>query len=165
MHSIVLHEYIPLKKQYDNRGGLSERILKQRLEQQGWIVWKSALIGFWESADPNVERKNAKLHELLDPETREWLEYMNAVHHGLPDYICYRAGKWKFVECKLGHEQLNKNQRKCIPKLKGRGFHVEVHKLVEDCTKTRAALVQLGTREKKILEKQMVIRVQRGAAA
>jgi hypothetical protein len=111
---------------------------------------------------PSVRRKYERLLQLLVEDFAEQLEvlqYLCAIHHGIPDYLCYRKkdGKkeWKFVECKLMHEQLLPGQKACIPKLQQMGFHVEVHKLIDYRTKTRRAGVDLKTGTKKILEKQM----------
>ncbi len=88
----------------------------------------------------------------------ELLQYWSFVHHGLPDYACFRNGEFLFVECKLGHEQLSTLQKKCIGKLQNLGFTVEVHKLVEDCTKRREATVELLTGFTWVLEKQTTLR-------
>lgn len=84
----------------------------------------------------------------------DYLSYMSTVNHGMPDYICYHPHlkQLKFVECKLGHEQLSVRQIQTIHKLQDKGLQVEVHKLVEPCTKTRKAKVNLLTKKKKVLE-------------
>ncbi len=75
----------------------------------------------------------------------------------MPDLVCYNPAlkQFKFVECKLGHEGLSDRQVVTIQRLQEEGFQVEIHKLVEECTKTRKAEVNLVTKEKKILEKEM----------
>jgi DNA polymerase-2 len=154
----VKHVYVPIRKKFESYGGVSEKELRKRLGKQGWIVWKSALINIIndEEVYPNVRRKYEKLHGLLD-DRLEMLRYICHVHHGLPDFICYRNGIFKFVECKLGHEQLSDSQKKCIPKLIDMGFDVEVHKLVHDCTKTRIADVNLKYQIKNVVEKQTAV--------
>jgi hypothetical protein len=111
---------------------------------------------------PSVRRKYEKLLELLTADYGEHLEhlqYICTVHHGIPDYLCYRCkdGKkeWKFVECKLIYEQLSERQKTCIEKLSAMGFRVEVHKLIDHRTKTRRADVDVRSGKKKVKEKQM----------
>lgn len=159
----VRHLFIPYHRSYANKRGLSEKILRRSLEKQGWIVWRGGIIGITKEADvyPNVRRKYELLHEMMEEHREgmiEELEYLCKVHHGMPDFLCFRRGVWKFVECKLGHEQLSSRQKHCIRKLQHMGFTIEVHKLVEDCTKTRKADVNLDTGEKEIIEKQLRIK-------
>ena len=104
-----------------------------------------------------VKKKYGKFTELMHkqkPGMMDNLLYLNEVHHGLPDFVCYRQGQFKFIECKLRHEQLSKAQKKCIRRLQKLGFEVEVHKLVDKGTKARAAAVDLSDGEKIILERQ-----------
>jgi len=162
LYSKVYHVYVPMARKYKKRQGLSERQLKKRLEQQGWTVWRGGAINIvrYGGLYPNVKRKYEVLCKVLEehrPGTCEYLQYLCSVHHGMPDFICYRSGKFKFVECKLGHEQLSHRQKACIRRLKGLGFTVEVHKFVDHCTKTRRAIVDLRDGSKSILEKQMTL--------
>ncbi|MDD9954176.1 MAG: VRR-NUC domain-containing protein [Candidatus Woesearchaeota archaeon] len=159
---LVPHVFIP-NTSNARRRGLSERMIKKRLERDGWLVWRGSLVGAHkdESRYPNVRRKYAILHELLEqhhPDKISTLEYMCYVHHGIPDLLCFRKSLFKFVECKLGHEQLSQRQKTCIRKLQELGFPVEVHKLVDDCTKTRRATIDLHSGEKIIHEKQERLR-------
>lgn len=159
--TIVRHVFVPMNKRYDERRGLSERVLRQRLERHGWTVWRSASIGAHKNPEawPNVRRKYAALHDLLSSQWNpDELEYLARVHHGLPDFLCHRRKEWKFVECKLGHEQLSERQKTCIRRLQHLGFLVEVHKLAEPCTKLREAVVTLETGEKIVREKQLRIK-------
>lgn len=80
---------------------------------------------------------------------------MSSVHHGMPDLLAFRDGKFKFIECKFGHEQLRETQRKCIDKLLSMGFDVEVHKIVRPTTKARIVEEDLATKKKVVREKQM----------
>jgi hypothetical protein len=159
----VTHIYVPMRRQFLERRGLAERELKARLERQGWTVWRGDLIGILrreEEVYPNVRKKYELLAALLAkrrPDLQEELEYLAAIHHGLPDFLCHRLGEFKLVECKLGHEQLSEAQRRCIPKLQAMGFAVEVHKLVETCTKVRAAEVDITTGRKSVRERQLTI--------
>lgn len=155
--------FIPIKKVYRSRRGLSERQLRKRLEKQSWTVWRGNLINIIRDKGiyPNIKRKYSLLCTLLEkyhPGKLEYLQYLCEVHHGLPDFICFRNGVFKFVECKLGYESLSKQQKRCIPKLQALGFSVEVHKLVEQCTKTRLAIVNLSTGQKNIKERQMMLK-------
>ncbi len=155
--------FFPYRGDYPDKRGLSEKLLRRRLENNGWTIWRGGLIGAQDEYDiyPNVRRKYQLLEELLEgfrPGTYEELKFLAKVHHGMPDFICFRKGVFLFVECKYGHEQLSIRQKHCIRKLKQLGFVVEVHKLVENCTKTRKAMIILETGEKKILNKQLRIK-------
>ncbi|MFH0978387.1 MAG: DNA polymerase domain-containing protein [Candidatus Woesearchaeota archaeon] len=155
----VRHVFVPMQKQYSERQGLSERILARRLIKQGWSVWRGGLINIVNKDDlyPNVRKRYEKLNSLLfkhRPDLLDYLHYLCDVHHGMPDFICFRNGVFKFVECKLGHEQLSVRQKKCIAKLQEIGFVVEVHKLVESCTKARIAQVNLAEGTKVVFERQ-----------
>jgi len=145
---LVKFIYVPIAKKYKSNRGLSERLIRKRLEGEGWEVWRG---GFLHAPRmevyPNVLKKYKRLEHLIDPATLDHLQYLCVVHHGMPDFLCYRDG-FKFVECKLGHEQLSKVQKLCIPLLKKLGFPVEVHKMVFDCTKDRVALVNIKNGKK-----------------
>jgi hypothetical protein len=167
----LTYVYIPLSRLQKSRRGLSEKLLKRRLEKNGWQVWRGGFIHASRKTElyPNVERAYKNLAALLEkhkPGALELLQYLSVVHHGMPDYICFRNKEFKFVECKLAHEQLQESQKKCIPKLLQLGFSVEVHTLVDPCTKARGAVVDLETGEKIIHDTQLTIaRSLRQAAA
>jgi DNA polymerase-2 len=146
---------IPITKPYTDYAGLSERIIKKRLEAHGWKTWRAGLIGIEteEEIYPCIRRKYAQLRQLL-AEKYELLHYLNRIHHGMPDYICYRNRVFKFVECKLGYERLSTKQKKCITKLQKAGHTVEVHRLVHEQTKTRLAIVNLQSWKKRVIERQ-----------
>ena len=154
--------FIPHRNFPANRRGYSEKVIRRRLEKQRWTVWRGGIIGcHTEDVYPNVQRKYQLLQELLDehrPGLVDELTYLAKVHHGMPDFFCFRKGEWKFVECKLGHEQLSNRQKHCARKLQELGFRVEVHKLAEDCTKTRKARWNLDTGEKIVVQKQLRIK-------
>lgn len=159
--TVIPFLYIPRTRPFKSNKGLSEKRLKRRLEKQGWMTWKTSAINITREAEiyPNVKKKYEKLNYLLEkhhPNTLEYLQYIAAVHHGLPDFICFK-GYFKFVECKRNHEPLSNRQKICIEKLRKLGFVVEVHKLVEAPTKTRLALINIHTNEKDIREKQLTI--------
>lgn len=156
----VLTVYVPMRNYpYKTRRGLAETQLKKRLEKHGWHVWRG---GFFHAINgdlyPVVKRKYIHLVQLIKEHYNgrmlDYLSYMSAVNHGMPDYICYHPHlkQLKFVECKFGHEQLSQRQITTIHKLKERGLTIEVHKLVEPCTKTRKARVNIITKKKNILE-------------
>jgi hypothetical protein len=156
----VPHLYVPRRRTKRSNYGLSEIQVKAKLLKEGWEIWRGGNIGITRQAEiyPNVERKYKRLCELLSkdfPDKLELLQYLCAVHHGMPDYLCYRRGEWKFVECKLYHEQLSARQKICITKLQSLGFTVEVHKLIDHRTKTRKAHVDLKTGKKNIKEHQL----------
>jgi len=160
----VKHIYVPMLFMPTQRRGLSEKYLKKRLEKQGWEVWRSALIDITLRPNlyPNVKKKYERLRKLLEKHrtgTLCHLKYLNIVHHGMPDFLCHRNGRFKFVECKLGHEQLQKSQKKCIPKLQQLGFEVEVHKLAMPCTKVRKAEITVDNKQKTVMAKQMSLRM------
>lgn len=138
--------------------GFSEKHIKKELVRSGWEVWRGGLIGIELHHDvyPNVRRKYQRLTRLLirhHDRHYDHLRYLSRVHHGMPDYICFRDG-FKFVECKLGYEQLSGVQKKTIALLSSIGFEVEVHRIAFSPTKTRKALVDVETGEKKVLEEQ-----------
>ncbi len=161
----VVTVYVPMRRYpYKSRHGLAELQLRKRLEKQGWMVWRGGFVHAL-AADvyPHVKKKYLQLAELIvelyDDKALDFLCYLCAVHHGMPDLVCYNPTlqQFKFVECKLGHESLSQRQILTIKRLLDAGFNVEVHKLVEECTKTRKAEVDLVTKKKKILEKEMTL--------
>jgi len=164
MSSSVRFLYLPIPRRYATRHGLSEKYVKRRLERSGWTVWRGALLNVLKRVEvyPNVRKKYELLVALLceyHPGTLEEMQYLCHVHHGMPDFLSFRRGEFKFVECKLGHEQLNPGQKKCIPKLQKLGIPVEVHKVVDPCTKLREAWVDVENGEKEVVEKQLRIKM------
>ncbi len=149
--------YYPMRKEFLEKRGLSEKEFRRKLEKEGWLVWRGGLIGIQDRDEvyPNVYRKYSLLKKLLGKQYLA-LKYMNKVHHGMPDFVCYRNKKFKFVECKLQYECLSKVQKKCIQKLLSLGFNVEVYRLVDNRTKTREALITVDG-VKRIVEKQLVL--------
>lgn len=158
--------YIPMRQYpYKRRHGLAELQLRKRLEKQGWHVWRGGFVhAIAADVYPNVKKKYTQLAELIlerfGDRALDYLCYLCTVHHGMPDFVCYhpQLQEFKFVECKFGHEGLSSRQVSTITKLMDNGFNVEVHKLVEPCTKARKATINLVTKEKKILEKDMTLR-------
>lgn len=151
---------IPMRKDFKNRRGLSEKELRRRLERHGWLVWRGDMLAAIRTRElyPNVERKYKMLTDLLErhhPGRLEELQYICAVHHGMPDFLCYRDCRFKFVECKLEYEPLSDAQKRCIRRLEGMGFGVEIHKLVQKTRMNEA--VYVGD-EKVIIEKQLPLR-------
>jgi DNA polymerase elongation subunit (family B) len=159
----IRHVYIPVSKEYPSKHGLSEKLIKKKMENEGWTVWRGELIGILRYAGelfPNVVKKYERLVSLLEkyyPGLIDELCYINSVHHGMPDFICFRNSLFKFVECKLQYETLSAVQKKCIYKLLDMGFDVEVHKIVDHRTKLRTAEVDIIEGEKRVLEKQAVL--------
>jgi len=147
----LTHIFVPLQSS-PPRFGLAERFLRRRLERQGWTVWRGGRIDIVRQEDvyPNVRRKYEQLCRLLQkhhPRQVERLQYLCAVHQGMPDFVCYRNGRFKFVECKLQYEPLSLRQKKCIQTLQQLGFVVEVHTLVDKRTKKRRS-IQFGTKQR-----------------
>lgn len=147
--------YIPIKRTYKTNKGLSEKLIKNRLIKQGWEVWRGGFLHATrrEEIYSNVESKYRKL-DFLSKDKLEYLQYLSRIHHGMPDFFCKRYDEYKFVECKLGNEQLAEIQKKCIKILILKGFKVEVHKLAFHSTKIREAIVNIYSNEKQIIEKQ-----------
>lgn len=155
----VVSVFVEIKSDGPRRG-LSEKQLRKRLEDDGWMVWRGGLIGIWkrDRLYPNVMKKYLLLQELLIkhyPTNIDHLEYLCAVHHGMPDLICYRNGVFKFVECKLGYEIISEHQKKCITILQKIGMNVEVHRVVEAPIMTRIATLNVMTGQKRVHERQM----------
>lgn len=160
--SIVPYLYVPQRRSNAQRKGWAESTLKRRLQRQGWTVWRGGYLHATRKDElyPNVLSAYSRLAALLEQHragTLEMLQYFCVVHHGMPDFICYRQGQFKFVECKLEHEQLQESQKRCIPRLLAMGFPVEVHKLVNGSTKSRYALVDIETGEKRVAERQTTL--------
>lgn len=132
-------------------------------------MWRGGMLAAIRSAElyPNVERKYLVLRDLLardHPAHLELLQYLCAVHHGMPDFLCYRerAGvrEWKFVECKFRHEALHTRQARCILTLASLGFRVEVHRIVGPETKVRSSLVDIsehGLGARQVGERQLTL--------
>ena len=163
---VIITEYIPMRKYpYKTRHGLAELQLRKRLEKQGWKVWRGGFVhAIAADVYPSVKKRYLELAELIlelhGERMLDFLCYLCTVHHGMPDLVCYNPAlkQFKFVECKLGHEGLSSRQVLTIQRLQENGLNVEVHKLVEECTKTRKAEIDLRTKQKKVLEKEMTLR-------
>ena len=159
--------YVPMRNYpYKTRHGLAEVQLRKRLQKQGWDVWRGDFMHLlWTDVYPSVRRKYDRLADLLldkyGAEMLDILGYFSYVHHGIPDFLCYnpQTKEFKFVECKLGHEQLSPRQVLTIQKLHHIGFTTEVHKLVDACTKTRKAEVNIALNKKNVVEKEMTLNV------
>ncbi|MEK6849867.1 MAG: VRR-NUC domain-containing protein [Nanoarchaeota archaeon] len=157
--------YVPIRNYpYMTRRGLSELQLRRRLEKQGWQVWRGGFLHAASGYFPSVKKKYdflfGLLKELTNEDTVQRLCYLSSVHHGMPDFLCYNSAtkQFKFVECKLGHEALSQRQVVTISKLHDAGFVTEVHKLVDACTKTRRAVVNISLGTKQVMEKEMTLK-------
>jgi len=159
----VRHIYVYVRDMPNNKRGFSERVIRRRLEKSGWTVWRGGFLNAtrFDELYPNVERKYKLLDQLLDkhkPGMKEQLQLMCHIHHGMPDFFCFRRGVFKFVECKLIYEQLSRMQKTCISHLQKMKFTVEVHKVVDHRTKAREAEVDVRSGNKIIIEKQAILR-------
>ncbi len=162
----VITVYVPMRRYpYKSRHGLAELQLRKRLEKQGWVVWRGGFVhAIAADVYPAVKKKYLQLAELVvelyGDSALDLLCYLCTVHHGMPDLVCYNPTlqQFKFVECKFGHEQLSSRQVMTIKRLIDAGFNVEVHKLVEECTKTRKAKINLATKDKKVLEREATLK-------
>jgi hypothetical protein len=160
---LIPHRYTPMPLRVADRRGLSERLVRRHLERHGWLVWRGQLLLFPpdEETYPNVRRKYERLRQLLErkhPRILDALAFLAQEHYGVPDFLCYKLGQFKFVECKLGHEQLSMRQRRCIIFLVSLGFDVEVHKVVGPETKARRALVDIVDGKRRVYERQLALR-------
>jgi hypothetical protein len=144
-----------MKRSYKSHRRLSENQLRIKLEKSGWTVWRGGYLNCLREDElyPNAYRKYSMLYDILE-DRLDFLQYLCVIHHGMPDFLCYRKGELKFVECKLGNEQLSNAQKKCIAKLQENGFRVEVHKFVFHSTKIREANVDIISNSKEIIKKQ-----------
>lgn len=138
-----------------SRKGLAEKIIRKKLEQKGWLVWRGGYIHCLRKDElyPNVERKYTLLRNLLQqyhPGTVEALEFYSHVHKGMPDFLCYKNTRFRFIECKLDHESISKWQKRCFKFLIELGFDVCIYRLV---TKTSTRKAKLGEK-RRIIEKQ-----------
>jgi len=161
--NLVKQVYVHVPRMPSSRRGLSEKIVRRRLEKQGYTIWRGGFLYAAQTIDPypNVLKKYQLLEKLLDkhkPMTKEPLQYMCRVNHGMPDLLVFKRGKFKFVECKLIYEQLSRRQKICIRKVIALGFIVEIHRVVDDRTKAREAIINLNNGDKKILVEQKVLR-------
>lgn len=158
----IRHLFFESHARAESRLGLSEKLLSRRLQRQGWELWRGGILHILRQGEPypNVRRKYERLQSLLEknlPGTFEHLQYLCHVHHGMPDFLCYRNRQFKFVECKLGYEPLRHNQRLCIRRLLELGFEVEVHTLAVPSTRRLVADHDLQTGKKYVIERQMVL--------
>ncbi|MFQ5475027.1 MAG: VRR-NUC domain-containing protein [Candidatus Nanoarchaeia archaeon] len=159
---VIRVRYIHTLRRYKTNTGLSERQIKKLLEKQGWEVWRSELLNIVREVDvySNVRRKYERLLTLLytyHDDKVPLLQYWCDVNHGLPDFICYRSGIFKFVECKLNHEQLSPRQKRCIERLQEQSFTVEVIKFVTKTIRIRAVEMNYHTGHRKVLERQLAL--------
>jgi hypothetical protein len=153
---MVRHIYVPKSREYKSNRKLSEKIIKRKLEKEGWTVWRGGSLNAHRSENyPNVIKKYSLLDTLLG-EKLELLQYLCEVHHGMPDFFCHRKGECKFVECKFENEQLNALQKKCIARLMQEGYIVEVHKLTHSLL--REGYLDLETNKRVIVERQMKLK-------
>jgi len=161
--SLVRVLCLPIPVQYTRRRGMSERYVRRRMEKEGWTVWRGGMINVLRGDDVylNVRKKYHLLERVLQkytPGVLEELQYLCSVHHGMPDFLCFRGGQFLFVECKLEYERLSKRQKLCIQKLQKMGFSVEVHRLVGDPTKTREAVENVLSGERIVTERQLTLK-------
>jgi len=152
---VKLLYFLTLRK-YQSQLGLAESLLKKKLERAGWVVWRSDALRVLKKEEiyPNVQRKYELLQQLLPKEKFEYLQYLTHIHHGMPDFFCYRYGRFKFVECKLNQESVKKNQLMCMAKVLAFGFPVEVHVLVTSPVRSRVGYLDLDTGKRHIIERQ-----------
>ena len=143
--------YLPIKKSYRKHRGLAERIVRRDFMARGWEVWRGGMIGStcMPDAYPHVRKKYLRLLDLLDvhaPHTIDSLSYLSQVHHGMPDFICYKD-VFLFVECKFLYEPLSLSQERCIRTLLSLGFQVEIYRIAGIQTKILEAHLDITTGE------------------
>ncbi|HLP79515.1 MAG TPA: DNA polymerase domain-containing protein [Acidobacteriota bacterium] len=156
--------YIPIPKKYEDYRGVSEQLIRKDLQKKGWLVWRGGLIHYagQKHEYPNVQKKYELLAQLLDkyhPDVRDHLSYICRVHHGMPDFICYKDGRFLFVECKLAYETIKTGQRICAQKLTDLGFEVQIHRIVHEPTKVRVAYVDTNMRRAQIVDRQLALKI------
>jgi DNA polymerase elongation subunit (family B) len=138
---IIKYKMFEIYRSYVTNRGLSERQIRKKLEKDGWHIWRGGLINCLIRHDlyPNVRRRYIYLHQLLKKYHCDKIDLLHyyCSQSGMPDFICFRDGKFKFVECKFNHEQLSKRQKLCILRLQSHGFNVEVLKFVDPSVRMR----------------------------
>lgn len=141
------------------RHGLSERVCRRKLLREGYEIWRGGLFNILRDENyPNVEQKYRRLQDLLEqhhPGHFEYFSYVCAVHHGMPDFVCYKNGKFLFIECKLSHEQLLESQKKCMQLLLRLGFTVEIHIVADEKMKMTRAVTDIRSGKRLPKEKQL----------
>src|SRR3989338_6006490 len=148
---------IPLHKFSKDKRGFSENFVKKSLERKGYLVFRPEFLHLdFSDYYPNVKRKYVLLGNLLEkyhPGRYEELRYINHVHHGMPDFLCFKDGKFLFIECKLNHEPLLSGQRKTISRLFSMGFPVEIYRLVHPKVRARRMDEDVITKKRRVIEK------------
>lgn len=158
----IRYVFWPYYREYKSNFGLSERQTRKKLESEGWEVWRGGLLNILKKDEiyPNVRRKYSRLLTLLHhhhPDQLELLQYW-CTQSGMPDFICFRNGSFKFVECKFNHEPLSRRQKRCIQKLQSAGFPVEVIKFVEAKNLIRVKEENYHTGQKQIISQQLTLK-------
>jgi hypothetical protein len=160
--SEVVQIYVPLEEHTEYRKGLGERYLRKRLHKHGWRVWHTSCFSSARMPElyPIIRSLYEELSGLLEKQragVTGTLEFLARAYHGMPEFICYRNGVFKFVACKFECEQLPRSQRYCMLKLLELGFVVEVHTLVDRNTKAVQGTLDMQTGERKVTEAQLTI--------
>ena len=152
--AVVLERNYQIPLHPSDRKGFSEKRIRERLEDKGWMVWRGGFLHATRKREvyPNVEKKYKKLNRLVNG--LELLQYICVVHHGMPDFLCYKSGTLKFIECKLGYESLSERQRKTIAYLLKHGYKIEIHRIVEHQTKRDVSKLNIATNEREIVKEQ-----------
>jgi hypothetical protein len=121
----VTFRYLPMPDRCktlptQKRKGMSEREIRKLLEKRGWKVWRGHLLNILKRDElyPNVRRKYELLQQLLNEHhatTAEYLGYLCAVHHGIPDFLAFHSREgFLFVECKLATSSCQKGRRSAL---------------------------------------------------
>jgi hypothetical protein len=160
--SEVVQIYVPLTEHTEYKSGLAERYLRKRLKQHGWRVWHTSC--FASARHPELYPLIRSLYEelcyLLEkqrPGIVSSLEFLARSYHGMPEFICYRSGVFKFITCKFEQEKVPRSQRYTMLKLLELGFIVEVHTLVDKNTKALQAYLDVQTGNRRVTEAQLTI--------
>lgn len=154
-------DYQPHKRA-TNRGH-AETIIRRALQRDGWKVWRGGFLIL--GLQSEYERLRNKYQQAKDIVIQQHGEGMweclstLAKYRGMPDFFCYHPilRTTKFIECKLGYEQLSTYQRRTLHVLTNWGFDVEVHVVGLPHMSAKTAVFDLLTKRKQVIEKTMKI--------
>ncbi len=129
----MIIEEVKLKNRaYVSRHGLAEALVRRRLVRAGFDVFRG--IGFFGPEALHVEypvviARYERLESLLRSQLGFGLFTLRSVLHspkGMPDFLCYKDGRFLFVEVKLEHEPIKKHQLAKMELLERFGFETKV---------------------------------------
>jgi|SRR3989344_1827136 len=135
---MILQELKLRNYPYKSRHRLSERIVRNHFLKSGFEVFRgTSILGAEQSMYydlyPNVRKKIDRLERILLGKIglKLWI-LRNIVSNGIPDYFIHKNGKSFFVEVKLEHESIKKNQLNCMQLLENFGFDIFIIRVKEN---------------------------------